>query len=79
MADIEKYNEVFIAVFKVEAEQLTTEFTADKVAAWDSITHLSLVTGIEDAFDVMLDPPDILGFRSYEEGKAILARYNVSL
>lgn len=79
MADIDKYNAVFTGVFKVDADQLTAEFTADKVVEWDSITHLSLVTGIEDAFDVMLDPPDILGFRSYEEGKAILAKYNVQL
>jgi len=46
---------------------------------WDSVLQLSLVTAIEDAFDIMLDAEDILGFTSYAAGKEILMKYNVAL
>ena len=79
MTNLEKYNSVFQSVFKAGDEQLGADFRADQVAKWDSIAHLSLITGIEDAFDIMFDPPDILDFRSYDKGKSILAKYDVQV
>lgn len=34
---------------------------------------------IEDEFDIMLDAEDILEFTSYDNAKAILAKYDVKL
>ncbi len=77
MENIEKYNKVFAKVFNVPEERLDENFNTKTVDKWDSITHLSLMTEIEDEFDIMFDSEDILGFLSYNMGKEILAKYDI--
>ena len=77
MTNLERYNAIFIEIFKTDASALNTDFNANTIDMWDSICQLSLVTNMEDTFDVMLDPEDIIGFKSYELGKSILAKYGV--
>lgn len=79
MSNTEKYKEVFISVFNIDESVLNNDFSAGTTDKWDSITHLSLVTSIEDEFDIMLDAEDILDFRSFEAGKQILAKYDIQL
>jgi acyl carrier protein len=77
MTDLEKFNGVFIETFAVNAAKLGADFTSESVDNWDSVLQLSLVTAIEDAFDVMFEPEDIMDFKSYGIGKEILAKYGV--
>jgi acyl carrier protein len=79
MSNLERYNTVFTSVFNVELDALTNDFSSETVDNWDSITQLSLVTDIEDEFDIMLDTEDILEFKSYEIGKKIVAKYEIEL
>jgi acyl carrier protein len=77
MENMEKYNKVFVKVFNVPEERLNENFNTKTVDKWDSIMHLSLMTEIEDEFDIMFDSEDILGFLSYNIGKEILAKYDI--
>lgn len=77
MSNLESYNNIFIETFQVDEKELNADFNSDNIDKWDSVCQLSLVTNMEDAFDVMLDPEDIIGFKSYELGKVILAKYDV--
>lgn len=79
MNNLEKYNTVFTKIFNVTEESLGTDFTSEKVGNWDSITQLSLVTALEDEFDVLFDTTDILDMKSYEIGKQLLAKYDIAL
>jgi acyl carrier protein len=79
MTNLERYNTVFTSVFNVELGTLNAEFSSETVDNWDSITQLSLVTEIEDEFDIMLDTEDILEFKSYEIGKKIVSKYDIEL
>ena len=72
---MDKLNEVFASVFGVSQESLGPGFDRESVAEWDSVRQLSLANGIEDAFDIMLDPEDIIGCTSYEAAKAIVSKY----
>ncbi len=77
MTNLERYKNAFIEVFKVDEAELNQNFEAVNVKKWDSITHLSLCTAIEDEFDIMFDSEDMLELRSFEKGKEILAKYEV--
>jgi acyl carrier protein len=79
MENLEKYKTVFMDVFEVEVDVLNDAFSSTNVDSWDSITQLNLVTSIEDMFDVILDTEDILGFKSFENGKIILKKYNIAV
>ncbi len=74
-----RYDQIFMDIFNVEASALGEMFTFQSVDTWDSITHMVLVTHLEDAFEIMLDTEDILGLTSYLDGKKTLAKYKVSL
>lgn len=76
---MDKLNEIFTSVFGVGIEDLGPEFTREKIANWDSVRQLSLTNALEDAFDIMLDPEDILGCTSYDAARQILDKYEVEL
>ena len=77
MTNLEKLNNIFCEVFSVDASALNADFNKDNVDGWDSIHQLSLTSGVEDEFDIMLDGEDILGFTSYDKAKEILKKYDV--
>lgn len=79
MTNLEKLNKIFCEVFSVEPSALNEEFNNTTIDGWDSVRQLSLTTAVEDEFDIMLDPEDIIGFTSYDEAKAILAKYEIEL
>jgi acyl carrier protein len=78
MSNLEKYNGVFITNFQVTADQLPA-LTYQSVSVWDSVGHMNLVANMEESFNIMMDADDIIGFTSYEEGKKILAKYDITI
>ncbi|MDR1002000.1 MAG: acyl carrier protein [Oscillospiraceae bacterium] len=78
MTNLEKYNNAFIETFGVAEEQLES-LLYQGVPEWDSIGHMQLIAALEDAFDIMFDTDDIIGFSSYEIGKTYLKKYEVEL
>lgn len=79
MTNIEKLNGIFCEVFSVEESVLNSEFDNKSVEGWDSVHQLSLTSSVEDEFDIMLDVEDIIEFTSYDNAKAILAKYEIEI
>ena len=79
MNNLEKMQKVFEEVFGVEASVLDKNFTSDKVEKWDSVTQMTLVSTIEEQFDIMLDIDDIFDLNSFESCKSILRKYEVEI
>ena len=77
MTNLEQYNKIFMDVLGADETQLNESFTFKDVLQWDSVAHLSLISELEEAFDVMLEPDDILHYGSYENGKKILEKYGI--
>ena len=79
MTNLEKYNSIFVEVFGVDPSVLNDNFGKDTVDQWDSVHQLNIVSLAEEAFDIMLDPEDIMSFTSYAKGKEILANQDIEL
>lgn len=79
MSNLEKYNQAFIEVFGVEESALGSNFDKDSVDGWDSVHQLNIIALLEESFDIMLDPEDIMELTSYEKGKELMAKYEVEL
>jgi acyl carrier protein len=78
MTSLEKYKNVFIEALGISEEQLEgLEYQAIK--EWDSVGHMSLISALEEAFDIMMDTDDIIDFSSFEKGKEILKKYDVEI
>ena len=77
MNNIEKYNQAFCDALGVTEESLQG-LVYQSISEWDSVGHMTLVSAIEDAFDIMMDTDDIIDLSSYEKGKEILFKsYNI--
>ena len=48
------------------------------IPEWDSIGHMTLMSGLEDAFDITIETDDIVDFSSYKKGLEILKKYKVN-
>ena len=79
MENLEKYNNAFVEVFGAKAEELNDSYGKDTVDEWDSVHQLSLITLLEEAFDIMFDPEDIMEMTSYGKGKELLKKYEVEI
>lgn len=76
MTNREKLIDVFGSALGIPA---TTAETAvfKETPGWDSVGHVNLMNEIEEAFDVSLEPDDILDFKSFEIGREILRKYGI--
>lgn len=79
MTNIEKFNQAFVEVFGVEESALGSAFTKENVDSWDSVHQLNIIAIIEETFDIMFDPEDIMELTSYDKGVALMAKYEVEL
>lgn len=73
------YDQIFCEIFNVSQLDLNDDFSKENVDNWDSIMQLSLVSAIEDEFDLMFEPEEIMGLTSYLNGKIILSKYGIDL
>ena len=79
MTNLEKYNAIFTEVFGVSADQLGDNFSKETVSEWDSVHQLNIISLLEETFDLMLDPEDIMACTSYNAGKEILTKQGIDL
>lgn len=79
MTNIEKYNQAFVEVFGVNESVLNDSFAKDSVDGWDSVHQLNIIALLEESFDIMFDPEDIMEFTSYGKGRELLKKYGVEL
>tara|TARA_B100000686_G_C16559473_1_gene846978 strand:- start:598 stop:834 length:237 start_codon:yes stop_codon:yes gene_type:complete len=75
---IEKYNKAFEEGLDIDNEVKLEGLKFNEIEEWDSIGHMSLMSALEDAFDITLETDDIVDFSSYDKGKEILKKYDVS-
>lgn len=77
MTNEEKYTEAFMQAFDIDAETASgLEFQA--IPAWDSVGHMGLVAALEETFDIMLEPDDIVDLSSFAKGKELLGKYGIT-
>ncbi len=71
----EKVEAVFKEVLKVDPRQNRAALIYNQIPGWDSVAHMTLVAGLEEAFDCMLEMDDILDMSSYDKALEIMAKY----
>lgn len=69
----EKLNEVFSDVFD-EDITVTAETTSADIDEWDSLTHITLISEVEDTFGIKFSMKDVLGMENVGEMVDIIAR-----
>ncbi len=76
MSSLETYKNAFKKLFEIEVSSLDN-LVYQGIPEWDSISHMELMTILENEFSIEMDIDDIIDFSSFELGKSILAKYGV--
>ena len=69
----EKLIEGFSDVFDEEIT-VTAETTADDIDEWDSLTHITLISEVEDTFGMKFSMKDVLGMQNVGEMAEIIEK-----
>lgn len=72
------YKAAFIESFGIEDSQLN-DLKYQDILEWDSVGHMGLMATLEEKFKIEMEIDDIIDFSSFQKGKEILAKYNISL
>jgi len=70
--------EVVARVFNLDASEVTDQSSRETLAEWDSMGHLSLITGLEEEFKVSIAIADAMEMTSVQQIKRILKDYKLA-
>jgi acyl carrier protein len=78
MTNLEKYNNILKRDLKATDDELNDEtLVYNRYPRWDSVTHMDMVSDLEENFGVEFDTLDITGFSKYSLGIEILKKLGV--
>ena len=79
MDNIEKYKKIFVESLDISSDNVNENLKYNDIPEWDSIGHMTLMSGLEDGFSITLETDDIVDFSSFSKGKGILKKYNIKI
>jgi len=75
----EIFNDIIGKILLLESHQIRDDFSRNDIEDWDSMTHLVLVSEIEQAFDIILSDDDIVEIENIGDFKKILIKYGIDI
>jgi len=63
--------------FSISESVLGDDLIYNSIPEWDSVGHMSLISELEEVFDIMMEMDDIIDFSSYKKGFELLSKYEV--
>lgn len=70
-------NEIFGELFRMAPGDVSDDMSVETVAAWDSMSHMTLIVAVEGEYDIRLSGDDIADMRSVGMVREVLGRYGV--
>tara|TARA_B110000977_G_scaffold27605_1_gene34942 strand:+ start:857 stop:1096 length:240 start_codon:yes stop_codon:yes gene_type:complete len=77
MSSKKKYQEIFIKSLAINEKNFNEDIKYNDVPEWDSIGHMTLISDLEDGFEINIETDDIVDFSSFKKGIEILEKYNI--
>ncbi len=75
--NIEKYKAIFIETLAIDKKNFSENIKYNEIPEWDSIGHMTLMSGLEEGFQISLETDDIVDFSSFKKGFEILKKYKI--
>ena len=78
MSNDQTYQEIFIQSLSIDKDKFNNQIKYNDIPEWDSIGHMTLMSALEEKFNIALETDDIVDFSSYIKGKEILKKYKIN-
>ena len=79
MENSQKYKSIFLQSLGVGEDVFNEEIKYNEIPEWDSIGHMTLMSNLEEEFDISIETDDIVDFSSFKKGIEILKKYKVTI
>ena len=66
MSTLAKYKQIFSSVFSLKDDYDFDKLNYQDIPEWDSIGHMTLMSGLEEGFGITLETDDIVDFSSFK-------------
>ena len=73
-----KYIEIFIKSLSIDKKKFNEKIKYNDIPEWDSIGHMTLMSDLEEGFNISIDTDDIIDFSSFKKGIQILKKYKIT-
>ena len=74
---LDRYRNTFIKSLSIEKDSFKESLEYNEIPEWDSIGHMTLMSGLEEEFNISLETDDIVDFSSFKKGIETLTKYGV--
>jgi acyl carrier protein len=74
---ITKLKEAFADALAISTDQVTDDLKYRGIPEWDSISHMVLISELEEEFDVEIETDDVIDMSSFQKAQEILTKYGV--
>ena len=78
MENKQKYQNIFIESLSIDSSNFSEDLKYNEIPEWDSIGHMTLMSGLEDTFKIALETDDIVEFSSFKKGIELLKKYSIN-
>ena len=78
MSNKQKYQDIFIKSLALDIKKFNDNIKYNEIPEWDSIGHMTLMSGLEESFNITMETDDIVDFSSFKKGIEILKKYNLN-
>lgn len=75
----EKYIDTFLSALSIEKKNFKENLKYNEIPEWDSIGHMTLISALEEKYQISFDTDDIVDFSSFKKGIEILKKYSVEI
>lgn len=76
---LERYKSAFAKGLVLEQGVEMENLEYQGIDTWDSVGHMALIAEMEAEFEISMDMDDVIDFDSFQSGKVILAKYDISM
>lgn len=77
MNNIKKLHTSFANALNIPLDQITSELAYQAIPEWDSISHMILISKLEEDFEISIDTDDVIDLSSVSKAKEILTKLGI--
>ena len=71
----QRLTNVFCECLGISPDIVTENLAYGSIRQWDSVAHMTLIVGLEDEFDIMIETDDVIDMSTFKKAEEIVCKY----
>lgn len=69
---MDKLNQLITDLFRIDQNESIADLSMDDLDTWDSLSHMELIAGIEELFEIELTSDEIITMKSLHAVRSVV-------